>query len=96
MLRSRVSLTDKNVNRVEFETYNSNGTNESSIDKMKHVLYVALNSELTLRQRQCLELFYYKNMKKYEIADMLSISPSTVSRHIKAAERKLKSVAKYC
>ena len=96
MLLSRVSLTDKNVNRVEFETYNSNGTNESSIDKMKQILCLALQCELTRRQRQCLELYYYKNLKKYEIASALSISPSTVTRHIKAAEKKLKSIAKYC
>ena len=90
MLRSRVSLTDKNVNRIEFEKYNSNGTNESSIDKMKHILYVVLY----IIPLNC--AFYYKNMKKYEIADMLSISPSTVSRHIKAAEKKLRGVSKYC
>ncbi|MBQ8539459.1 MAG: sigma-70 family RNA polymerase sigma factor [Ruminococcus sp.] len=78
-----------------FESYNSHGTNEASIEKMKHILCLALQCELTQRQRQCLELYYYENMKKYEIADALSISPSTVSRHIKAAERKLKSVAKY-
>ncbi|MBQ8057612.1 MAG: helix-turn-helix domain-containing protein [Ruminococcus sp.] len=63
---------------------------------MKHILYVALNSELTPRQRECLELYYYKKMKMCDIASFLSLSPSTVTRHIKAAERKLKSVAKYC
>lgn len=95
MLRSPISITDKNTNRVSFEAYNSCGTNESSIDKMKHILCLALQCELTQRQRQCLELHYYENMKKYEIAELLAISPSTVTRHIKAAEKKLKSVAKY-
>ena len=96
MLRSPISITEKNTNRVSFEKYNSSGTNESSIDKMKHILCLALQCELTQRQRECLELHYYKNMKKCEIAEVLSITPSTVTRHIKAAERKLKSVAKYC
>ena len=96
MQRSGFAITEKSDHLVSYELYNSHGSNESTISKMKHILSVALKNELTERQRECLELYYYKNMKMYEIASLLSLSPSTVTRHIKAAEKKLKSVAKYC
>lgn len=96
MQHSLFGITEKNAHRIAYEVYSSCGTNENKLNQMKHVLYVALNSELTSRQRECLELYYYKDMKMCEIASFLSVAPSTVTRHIKAAERKLKNLAKYC
>lgn len=62
---------------------------------MKLILSKAIVAELTLRQRDCITMYYYENMKMKDIAKALSLSKSTVSRHIKAAETKLKNVARY-
>lgn len=80
---------------MDFSTYEDSDTNIRDIKKMKQILCKALKSELTERQRQCVTMYYYDDMKMKEIASTLSLSPSTVTRHIKAAQRKLKNVAKY-
>ena len=91
-----ISITQENSNLVSYSVYQSAGTNKTDLAKMRQLLSIALKTELTGRQRECLEMYYYKNLKMVEIASLLSVSPSTVTRHIKAAHKKLKNVAKYC
>jgi len=62
---------------------------------MKRVLSTAIRCELTPRQRECVVMYYYDNKKMPDIAFELSLSVSTVSRHIKAGVRKLKNIANY-
>ena len=95
MRHSILSINELNKNIVDFSTYEGSDTNIRDIKKMKRILCKALKSELTERQRQCVTMYYYDDMKMKEIASTLSLSPSTVTRHIKAAQRKLKNVAKY-
>lgn len=95
MRHSILSINELNKNIVDFSTYEDSDTNIRDIKKMKQILCEALKSELTERQRQCVTMYYYDDMKMKEIASTLSLSPSTVTRHIKAAQRKLKNVAKY-
>ena len=95
MRHSILSINELNKNIVDFSTYEGSDTNIRDIKKMKQILCKALKSELTERQRQCVTMYYYDDMKMKEIASTLSLSPSTVTRHIKAAQRKLKNVAKY-
>lgn len=64
-------------------------------DRLKRVLAHALSGELTFRQRQCIMMYYLGDEKIDEIALKLRLSPSTVCRHIKAGERKLKRIAEY-
>ncbi|MBQ2971724.1 MAG: sigma-70 family RNA polymerase sigma factor [Ruminococcus sp.] len=91
-----INITQENSNLVSYSVYQSAGTNKTDLMKMRQLLNIALKTELTDRQRECLEMYYYKNLKMVEIASLLSVSPSTVTRHIKAAQRKLKNLAKYC
>lgn len=90
------NITQENTNLVSYSVYQSAGTNKTDLAKMKQLLNIALKTELTGRQRECLEMYYYKNLKMVEIASLLSVSPSTVTRHIKAAQKKLRNLAKYC
>lgn len=96
MQHSFLGITEKNDNRVSYSMYCNPSTNKKDIEKMKQLLSVAMLYDLTQRQRECLELYYYENKRMNEIASLLSISPSTVTRHIKAAQKKLKGLAKYC
>lgn len=95
MRRSNISFDADNTDYILFKTHNSRGTNIKDIDKRKRIMAKAIQSELTSRQRECIELYYFENIKMNCIADMLSLSPSTVTRHIKAGVKKLKNVAKY-
>lgn len=95
MQHSLVSFTERNRDIYEYKNYVSKNTNKAEIHQMKNILSQAIVSELTPRQRDCITLYYYDGMKMKDIALMLSLSPSTVTRHIKASVKKLKNVAKY-
>lgn len=96
MLHNLYGITDKNDNIISYSAYTNNSTNKKAIDNMKHLLSIAMACELTQRQRECLVLYYYDNKRMNEIASILSVAPSTVTRHIKAAQKKLKNIARYC
>lgn len=51
-----------------------------------------IESELTTRQREILELYYFSNMTQEDIAENLQLSQSTVSRHLFGTTRQGKKV----
>ena len=73
----------------------SGGSNCTDLRKMKLLLKRAVTEELTEMQRLCLTEYYFGNKQQTAIASELGICPATVCRHIKAAERRLKRIAKY-
>lgn len=81
----------------ELETYfhsiASNNTQEHS--RLKRNVRRALMDELTERQRELILMRYGENKTQAEIADILGLCPSTVSRTIKRAENKLRKFLKY-
>lgn len=91
-----IHLTSENMNRLFLGTQlNSGQTNEEARNKMKRILYSALQSELTDKQRTCLVEHYLNGKKEKDIALEQNINPSTVSRHISKAKEKLKHIASY-
>ena len=63
--------------------------------KMLKVLVKAIDGELTSRQKQCLIMYYGKNMRIVDISRELNVYPSTVSRHIKKSRSRLKTIIGY-
>ncbi len=88
-------LDEKNADLIAYSIYSPGTDNRREIERMKRILSRAVRSELTARQRECLTLYYLHSMKMRDIARALSISPSTVTRHIKAAKARLTKIAKY-
>lgn len=95
MRHSTVLLDDSNADLIAFSMYQGGATNRPQRERMKKIISRAVNRELTERQRMCLILYYLKGMKMKEIAKALTLSSSTVSRHIKTAEKKLRRIAAY-
>ena len=62
---------------------------------MIQILKRAYLGELTSRQKDCLYLFYGQQKKMIEIADLLQIHVSTVSRHIRKAHQRLYTILSY-
>lgn len=62
---------------------------------MIQILKRAYLGELTSRQKECLYLFYGQQKKMIEIADLLQIHVSTVSRHIRKAHQRLYTILTY-
>ncbi len=95
MRRERIYLSDINSGRISYLLYNNGSANRADRERMKKILFRAIRHELTDRQRECLYMYYLENIKMKDIAVRLGLSKSTVSRHITAAERKLRRVASY-
>ena len=95
MRRERMFLDDKNTELVSYYLSERGSDNRAEIERMKRILMRAIRYELTDRQRECLTLYYLEGLKMKDIARMLNLSSSTVSRHISSATHKLRRVAAY-
>ncbi len=91
-----VVLFGDNLQKLSTSHVNASAeTNKRELTVMKALLRNGIKNTLTDRQRECLLLYYFKEMNLNEIADHLGISPSTVSRHIKAARKNLSKLNAY-
>ena len=92
-----IHITDKNADMISYNFFHRSlgGDNSHSINKMKRILGQAIQNELTDKQKKCLTLYYYNQMKMKDIAKELGLNISTVSRHISTATKKLKRIAQY-
>ena len=95
MRHSTVLFDDSNTDLIAYSLYQGGSTNRAQRERMKKILSRAIREELTGRQRDCLTLYYLHQKNMREIARILSLSPCTVSRHIKSAKEKLKRIASY-
>lgn len=59
------------------------------------VLSKAIKGELTQRQRDCVNLYYYQGKTVSEVAHELKIGVPTASKHLKKARNRLADVLRY-
>ena len=95
MRHEKVYLSDDNSDIISFALSQCGSTNRLERERMKKILLRAIRHELTDRQRDCLTMYYLEGIKMKDIAVMLNLSKSTVSRHIGSATRKLRKIASY-
>ena len=77
---------DKIAENVRVDDNSETGSEKA---EMKRLLANAMNRTLTQRQRKCLTMYYFENKKMKDIGKELGLSSPTVSKHIKAAKKKL-------
>lgn len=70
-------------------------TNTADLKRKANFLLKLIDNELTEQQRLCATAYWLNGQKQKDIAAALKLHPSTVSRHITAARKKLQSVARY-
>ena len=63
--------------------------------RMLKTIEKVAEGELTHRQKECLFMYYEKDMKMCEISNILGICISCVSRHIKKAKNKIQKIIAY-
>ncbi len=73
----------------------SEGDNSRRIQKLKQGLKTVMDSELSDRQREVVDMFYFKRMNVTEISKEMGLNKSTVSRHLNRAVQKLSLAMKY-
>ena len=95
-MKNIIHITDNNKHKIMADSgFTQGSTNESSRERMKKILSMAVLNELTERQRICIIDYYFNGKKQKEIAENLGIDSSTVSRHIIKARDKLRHIASY-
>ena len=95
MRRERMFLSEDNSEMIAYSLYLQGASNRPERERMKRILLRAIRHELTDRQRECMTMYYLEGMKMKDIAAVLGLSRSTVTRHIQSATRKLRKVASY-
>ena len=71
------------------------GDNQDRIRRLLCNLPLAVQQELTPRQREMLELYIYKEMSVTDIAAALGVNKSTVSRSLRRSFQRLERCLKY-
>lgn len=63
--------------------------------RMLKALRAVMEGELTGRQRECIRLRYFEQMRVCDIAEQLGLRPATVSIHIRKGRERLGRVLRY-
>lgn len=71
------------------------GDNSEQLNRLRRNLRRARERELTVRQRQMLALYYDQGMSMVQIAQVLGLNRSTVSRTIRRAKERLYHCLQY-
>lgn len=96
MINRPLSLNDFTESLIGISNYQKDKFSDNSeYKKMLEVLVRAIDGELTERQRQCVVMYYGKQISLKDIALELNISESTISRHLKKSRNRLAKVMKY-
>lgn len=73
----------------------SQGDNSQRMSRLRRNLPLAVEQELTPRQKEVVNYFYFDGMGVTEIARTMGLHKSTVSRTLKRARGKLQRCLKY-
>ena len=78
--------------RIKPLDFMSAGNNRKQIEYIKNQLKTAMSTELTERQRDIVNDFYFGGASVTEISQKYGVNKSTVSRHLKRSKEKLRLV----
>lgn len=91
MGKNIVSLNNGFEDVASFINFTRNVKNKSEkLIRMEKILKTAIKTELTERQKKCIEMYFFGRMPVSEIADELCIRPTTVYKHISKAKKAIK------
>ncbi len=89
----RVSLTEYLFEREQFKQ--SLHQNDHSHSLALKQLVKVIDNELTDYQKKLVDMYYYQEYTMNQIADILGINQSTVSRNLKTIRNKICKYLKY-
>lgn len=70
-------------------------TNRGELNQAGKVLRMAMEQDLTPRQRQCIELCVFQGLTLKEAGVLLGVNKSTVCRHLEKAKNRLEHAVSY-
>ena len=76
----RTKILSLDMGLIKSLSASSRSTDEPNpkIERMKKIVRIAMETELTQRQRDCINMRFFEGKKVEEIADILCIRPATV------------------
>ena len=95
MSDKNLSFTNELMTYYSYVSSQGGGGNSSIRDRMKKLIHICMEDELTDRQKDCLTMRVYQNMSVEDIAAKLVIRPTTVYKNITKAKAALKKCVKY-
>ncbi|MGN1131987.1 MAG: sigma-70 family RNA polymerase sigma factor [Ruminococcus sp.] len=89
-LRNSVNMNDYIDNMVSYKLYTQSGIcNSQDVNMAKDMLLNAIETILTEKQKKCVKMHYFMDMPMNQIAKELGVNPSTVTRTIQSAKKRL-------
>jgi RNA polymerase sigma factor (sigma-70 family) len=89
-LRKIIHLNDSFEENPSLEIFLDSGlTNHREVDKARYMLDNAIETMLTEKQKRCVKMHYYQEKSMRDIAKELGVNPSTVTRTIQSAKKRL-------
>ncbi len=97
MSRKLVSLGQYEDNIFSFDRFYQNNLkmNDDQHLTADKAVIMAIDEELTNKQREVLLLYYFEGKSTIEIAKMLGVNKSSVSRLLSRAKMRIQKVLKY-
>ena len=99
MPANHLHFTEKNENAFLYRaasTDDSAPSNNRDLRRKASFIMRAMEVDLTNLQRYCVTEHWLNGRKQKDIAAELGVNCSTVSRHLKAAKKKMVSATRYC
>lgn len=69
---------------------------EVVVSTLNTLLPLITDNELTIRQKDVFNMYYYQDKRQTEIANLLHLSQPTVSRHLSTAKDIMNNHLRYC
>ena len=91
----KISFTKELMDYYSFVSAQRGKSNNEIKNRMKKLIAISIDTELTDRQKDCLTMRVYQGLSAEDIAAELGIRPTTVYKHITKAKAALKKCEKY-
>lgn len=92
---SKFEILELVSNSNQYKERNSNEEEFDFVGHTKKAVLIAINEELTEKQRLYFTMFYLQNMTETQIAESFGIHKSTVCRTLQRAKVKISKVVRY-
>lgn len=89
-MRNFVNMNEYIDNMVSYKLYNQSGiSNSNDVNMAKDLLLNAIDTVLTEKQKKYVKMHYFMDKPMNQIAKELGVNPSTVTRTIQSAKKRL-------
>ena len=92
---SGAQIFELEADRKQFEDWRENVGDADFVAHSKYAALVAMDEELTEKQRMYFDMYYLHGLTIVQIAQQQGVNKSTVSRSLIRAKRKLQKVLRY-